>query len=139
MNKKEVIRMPYIGGVLSVNHYLGKRKGGGFYTKPEVLDWEEEFGWLLKRLHLEDWKLPLKVTCDGVFKDERSAPDLSNLSKIILDTIQDISDVNDKNFRWKDGTRTISKEEPYLLITIEEGDEKKQDKADKRQEKGTTS
>ncbi len=117
--RKEVIRMPYIGGVLSVNHYLG-HKGGGFYVKSEVLDWEEEFGWLLKRLHLEDWKLPLKVTCSGVFRDERSSPDLSNLSKVILDTIEDITDVNDKNMRWHDGTRTINKEEPYLLITLEE-------------------
>ena len=114
------IKMDYIGKVLSVNHYLGRRKGGGFYKKQAVKDWEEEFGWLLKRMHLEDWRLPLSVRCDGVFKDERSAPDLSNLSKVILDTIQAISGHNDKDFRWVDGARTMGEKNPHLLITITE-------------------
>ena len=118
--RKEVIQMPYVGE-LSVNHRLGKRKGGGFYLKQEVKDWNEEFGWLLKRLHLEDWKLPLSVTCGGVFKDERSAPDIHNLSKI-LDVIEEVTGINDKFMEWHDGNRVINpKETPYLHIVIGEG------------------
>ena len=118
--RTEVIRMPYIGG-LSVNHRLGRRKDGGYYLKKAVKDWNEEFGWLLKKLHLEDWRLPLQVKCDGVFKNLRSAPDLNNLVKI-TDVIQEISGINDKDMRWVDGTRKIKAEEPHLLITIKEGE-----------------
>lgn len=119
--RQESIRMSYIGE-LSVNHRLGKRKGGGYYLKPEVVAWNEEFGWLLKRLHLEDWKLPLTVKCDGFFRDERSACDIHNLSKI-TDVIQEVSGINDKYMKWVDGTREIKKGEPYLLITITENKE----------------
>ena len=120
--RTEVIKMPYIGAALSVNHYLGRRKDGGYYVKQATKDWGEEFGWLLKHLHLEDWKLPLQVRCDGVFKDARSSPDLSNLSKVILDFIEDTTGINDKDMRWHDGNRDIKDEEPYLLITIKESE-----------------
>jgi len=118
--KAEVIKMPYIKN-LSVNHYLGRRAGGGYYVRPEVRKWKDDFGWLLKRLHLEEWGLPLQITCDGVFKNERSAPDLSNLSKVICDTIQSVCGVNDKNYRWHDGEREIGGE-PHLMITIRESE-----------------
>ncbi len=65
----------------------------------------DALGWLVKTAHLEDWKLPLTVQCDGRFKDKRSTPDLSNLSKVILDAIQDASGVNDSNMRWRDGEK----------------------------------
>ena len=121
--RKETIIMPYIGD-LSVNHRLGKRKGGGYYVKQSVKNWNEEFGWKIKGLHIGEWRLPISVKCDGVFKDERSAPDLSNLSKTILDAIEDTCGVNDKNYRWYDGYRVINnKEKPYLLITIGENDD----------------
>ena len=117
----EIIRIDYPGDCISVNHYLGKRKDGGYYVKPEAEDWMEELGWLVKRLHLEDWALPLEITCSGTFKDMRSCPDLSNLSKCTLDAIEEASGINDKNFRWHDGKPYISdKEKPYLLITITE-------------------
>jgi len=111
--------MPYIAN-LSVNHYLGRRKGGGYYVKPEVKEWKEQLGWLIKAEHIEEWALPLTVICDGKFKDLRSTPDLSNLSKIILDAIEDVSGVNDRDMRWMDGDVTKSDEEPELLITIRE-------------------
>lgn len=122
--KQETVVMEYLGN-LSANHYLGRRRDGGYYIKPEVKAWKEEFGWKIKGFHLEDWKLPLSVICSGIFKDERSAPDLSNLSKVILDSIEETCGVNDKNYRWYDGTRTISRGEtnPYLLITIAEKEE----------------
>ncbi len=41
MTKEEQIKMPYIND-LSVNHYLGRRRDGGYYVKPEVKNWKEE-------------------------------------------------------------------------------------------------
>ena len=120
MAKQETIQMDYIGDCLSVNHYLGRRKGGGYYVKQETKDWKEQFQWLLNRCHLEDFQLPLEVTCSGWFKDERSAPDLSNLSKVILDSIEELSGINDKDMRWHDGKRVIGEKSPYLIITISE-------------------
>jgi Holliday junction resolvase RusA-like endonuclease len=112
--------MPYIKD-LSVNHYLGKRRDGGYYVKPAVKAWMEELGWKIKSQHIEDWGLPLHVTCDGLFRDGRSAPDLSNLSKVVLDGIQETTGINDRDMRWHDGLRIIthSVDEPYLRITVE--------------------
>lgn len=120
--KSITVRMPYIGGCLSVNHYKYRTKGGIFpsiYTRKDVKDWMDMLGWLIKSQHIEDWKLPLKVTCDGTFKDKRSQPDLSNLSKVILDAIEETTGVNDRDMRWHDGIVTIDKN-PELVITIEE-------------------
>lgn len=123
--KSETVKIDYPGNCISVNHYLGRRRDGGYYIKPETKQFKEELQWLLKPLHLEDYKLPLTVTCSGYFKDERSAPDLSNLSKIIMDTIEELIGIDDSNYRWRDGTRNISKEgAPYLLITIQEATSK---------------
>ena len=117
---KIVIQMPYIKD-LSVNHYLGRRKGGGYYVKQEVKDWKEEFGWKIKQYHgtkpIEDWKLPLTVKCSGTFKDKRSQPDLHNLSKVILDAIEETTGINDRDMRWRDGNVYYGKE-PRLYITI---------------------
>jgi len=119
--RRESIKMPYIGSSLSVNHRLGRRKDGGYYVKPEVKVWEEEYMWLLKRLHLEDWQLPLQVTCSAWFKDERSACDLVNFQKVVLDPIEDLTGINDKNMRWHDGKRVIDpKQDAHLVITITE-------------------
>ncbi len=43
-------------------------------------------------------------------------------SKVILDSIEEVTKINDKDYRWHDGKRVIGVEEPYLLITIGEGD-----------------
>lgn len=114
--KSVTIGMPYIGGVLSLNRYKYK---GGIYTRPEVKNWMEALGWLVKGSHIEEWKLPLTVRCDGVFKDKRSQPDLSNLSKICLDSLEEVSGVNDRDMRWEDGDVTYGNE-PRLVITIKE-------------------
>ncbi len=120
MARQTIIRIDYPGDCISVNHYLGRRRGGGYYIKQEAKDWQEQFQWKLKGAHLEDYKLPLEVTCSGYFRDERSAPDLSNLSKIIMDSIEDLIGVNDKDFRWHDGERVIGVDKPSLLLTINE-------------------
>lgn len=114
-------RIGYPGCVVSVNHYRGRRRDGGEFVKPEAREWMTEIGWLIKTQHIEDWRLPLHVTCSGTFQDRRSAPDLSNLSKCLLDALQEVSGVNDRDMRWHDGTRAIDiSQEPSLKITIEE-------------------
>ena len=109
------VGMSYIGASLSVNHY----KYQGRYTKPETKNWMGRLGWLIKTQHIEDWKLPLTVRCDGVFKDKRSQPDLSNLSKIILDALEESSGVNDRDMRWQDGDVSYG-DRAELIITITE-------------------
>ncbi len=118
--KRASVQIDYPGSCISVNHYLGRRKDGGYYVTEETKAWKTEFQWLLKHCHLEDYKLPLEVTCSGWFKDERSAPDLSNLSKVILDSIQDLIGGNDKDYRWHDGKRIIGEQKPYLTIIMSE-------------------
>ncbi len=120
MVKCDSVRIDYPGSAISCNHYLGRRKDGGYYVKPETTSFKTEFQWLLKHCHLEDYKIPLEVRCDGYFKDERSAPDLSNLSKVILDSIEDLIGGNDKDYRWHDGKRVLGEKHPYLIITLSE-------------------
>ena len=65
--------------------------------------------------------MPISVTCSGKFKDKNNTPDLSNLSKCILDAIEELTGINDRNYRWHDGAIVWKKdEEPELLIYIEE-------------------
>ena len=118
--KHDAIKIYYPGSFISVNHYLGRRKDGGYYVKPECRAWKEELQWLLKLCHLEDYKLPLEVTCSGYFGHWGVAPDLSNLSKVVLDAIEELTGINDKDMRWHDGERLAGYKEPYLLITISE-------------------
>ena len=113
-----IIEMPLIKD-LSVNHYLGKRKGGGFYVKKSVKEWQEELGWLIKSHHVEDWNLPLKVTCD-VVQDDKRTRDISNFSKVVLDAIEELTGINDTNFRWQDGSILYTEDDPKLVIEITE-------------------
>ena len=115
---KIVVQMPYIKD-LSVNHYLGRRKDGGYYVKGDVKIWKEELGWKIKQYHIEDWKLPLTVKCSGRFKDKRSQPDLHNCSKVILDSIEEVTGINDRYMKWECGTNEIDLR-VGLLITIGE-------------------
>ncbi len=122
------VQMEYIGKELSCNHYKF-----GYFTKRVVKAWMDELGWLIKLEHIEDWKLPLTVQCSGQFKDKRSQPDLSNLSKVILDAIEETTGVNDRDMRWRDGRVTYVDKweaehygaEPLLWITISENVEVK--------------
>jgi len=115
--KQATIEISYPGSVISCNHYKYK---GGIYTKKEAKAWMVELGWTVKQLDLNEWRLPLHVTCSGRFKDKRSTPDLSNLAKVTLDAIAEVCDVNDKHMRWHDGT--VEYGEPALLwLEIKEG------------------
>ena len=117
--REKIVDMPYIKD-LSVNHYLGRKRDGGYYVKDEIKRWKEELGWKLVTAHIEDWRRPIHVRCDGWFKDKRSTPDLNNLGKVIMDSIEETCGVNDRFYRWQDGDIHYTEDEPYLKITIKE-------------------
>lgn len=111
-----VIKMPYIKN-LSVNHY---KFNGGKFTKPEVKEWMNDLVVLIKNCHVTDWKLPLKVTISGTFKDGR-IPDTHNILKIICDSVEDATGLNDKFYSTETTQPVIDKkQEPNLVIRIEE-------------------
>lgn len=91
-----LIKMPYIPG-LSVNHY---KFAGGKYTKPEVKDWMMELQASVCSLNqLRGPFSNIKVSLSGTFKDKRSSPDLHNLLKIVLDSVEKATGINDRDIR----------------------------------------
>ena len=115
------VEMSYIGGVLSENHYRGRRRDGNLFVRREARDWMEELGWKIKTAHIEDWALPLTVKCDGRFKNTHRQPDLHNLLKVICDGIEEVTGVNDKYYLTETGEATVDNtKEPVIFITISE-------------------
>ena len=112
---KVIVEMPLINN-LSVNHYLIKTRRGVFKRK-EIKAWQEALGWQIKTAHIEDWGLPLRVTCDLVQTDYRTR-DISNYSKVVLDAIEEASGVNDMYMRWQDGQIFHTGANPVLIIEI---------------------
>ncbi len=110
--KTLMIRMPYIGGVLSENFY--KRRN--YNTKGVVKSWKA-----LLTEHVEKGDLPkasrYQIGVKGFFKDERR-PDISNLFKIISDAVQDGLQVNDKYFIMVDEGCVECSEREEVVITI---------------------
>jgi Holliday junction resolvase RusA-like endonuclease len=83
----------------------------------------DALGWQIKPHHIEDWKQPITVVLEGVFKDKRSCPDLHNLLKVICDEIEEVTGLNDRDYLTKTGEPLIRRdEEPTLIITIKEGE-----------------
>jgi len=117
--REAVVEISYIGKVITKNHYKYK---GGIYTRPEATAWGAELGWTVKELSLDEWKLPLKITVSGRFKDKRSEPDLQNTFELISDSIEDACGVNDKHYRFNSGTVEYG-DPPVLWIKIEENAE----------------
>lgn len=108
--------MPYIGKVLSVNHYKFKN----MRTKPECRQWMSALT-ITANYHLGKAKVkyPPVIHLSGVFKDRRSCPDLHNLHKVIGDALQPVLG-NDREFRFVDEGYTISRAiDPILVIGVE--------------------
>ena len=121
MKRSITVTMYYPGAVISVNHYMGRRGDGGTYVKREARDWMEGLGWSIKTAHIEDWIMPIKVLVSGTFKDNRSCPDVHNLLKVVCDSIEELTGINDKFYRTETGDAIIDNSvEPTLTITIEE-------------------
>ena len=109
------VEMEYIGAILSVNHY----KVRGIYTHPKTRKWMDELAFIL-RLTANSagitFKSPLRIQIEGQFKDKRSKPDLHNLIKVIADSVELATDIDDVRFIVKTGQPTIG--EPKLTITV---------------------
>ena len=111
-----VIKMPYISN-LSVNHY---KFNGGKFTKPEVKEWMKDLVAEIQCCHVTDWKSPLKVTITVTFKDNRIC-DCHNLLKIICDSVEAATGLNDKYYSTETCQPIVDKKQsPNVIILISE-------------------
>ena len=108
--------MPYIGGVLSVNSYKIRGKGGVATnkTRPEVTLWMSK---LTEKVKGFEHNGSLTVSLFGKFTDER-APDLSNLHKVVGDAIKVGIGLDDKYFKFIDLGYETGCDRPVLEITL---------------------
>jgi Holliday junction resolvase RusA-like endonuclease len=110
-----IIMMEYFTN-LSVNHY---KYYGTEFTKQEVKDWMADFFWVLscmgkqRNINWHDYRLTVRL--DGKFKDNRQ-PDLHNFLKIVCDSVEDATFINDRLYAVECGVPEIG--EPQLMITI---------------------
>ena len=112
---KLAVEMKYLGGVLSVNRYKW-----GVFTRPEVRQWMDELAFIIRAMVNSQglkFDVPLKVQVDGIFKDKRATPDISNCVKVIADSVEDGVGINDRDFVVTTGEPQIG-EEAKLIITI---------------------
>ena len=113
------VQMPYIGKCLSVNHY----KPDGRHTLPEAKEWMGVLRILVDyKLHKHEWqvKLPVTIYLHGKFKDGRSVTDLSNLHKVIGDSLKKSDRFpDDKEFNFSDEGYEVGCSDPVLIIGIE--------------------
>jgi len=108
--------MPYIGGVLSVNDYKVRGKGGVATnkTKRVVEIW---MGELAEKVRGSGFGRNLKIELFGHFYDDR-APDLHNLHKVIGDAVKEGLVVDDKEFKFIDLGYDTGHNRPTLDITL---------------------
>ena len=119
VKRHALIKMEYIGCVIAENNcYEGF--GRTRHMKSEAREWQNDLIKEIQCCHILDWRLPLKVTISGVFKNDRERPDIHNL-KIVHDGIQKATGLNDKNFHTETIPGVIYKtQRPHILITITE-------------------
>lgn len=106
------VTMPYIGAILSSNFYKFSSRG----TKPVVRIWMNELADKVKGLGIPKCNR-YEIRIFGRFWDERR-PDLSNLHKVIGDSIEKGLGVNDKNFLFRDVGYEVGKFDPELEIEV---------------------
>ena len=112
------VEMPYTGGDLSVNRAYER---DGRHMKKHVRNWQLTLMGLVRQaVKGKICEGVWHVSCSGHFKNQRSAPDLSNLAKVCMDAIAAGLGIDDKNLRWQDGLRLCGDdiEEPRLEFTI---------------------
>jgi hypothetical protein len=113
------IKLDYPGCVITENHAYG-RNGKHSFMKTEAREWQNDLIVLVKNCGVKDWRLPLKIRVEGVFKNERECPDLQNM-KLVFDGIQQATGLNDKNFHTETIPGVIDKSQrPHIKITVEE-------------------
>jgi len=112
------VTVPYIGGVLSVNAYKVRGRGGVATnaTKPVVRLWMHE---LTEKVRGFEHNGSLTVSLFGKFVDDR-APDLDNLAKVILDAVKVGVGLDDKNIKFVSLGYDTGYSRPVLEITLTE-------------------
>lgn len=107
------ITIPYIGGILSDNSYKFQNKK----TKPPVAIWKKELANKVEECSIPEFPF-YRIYLTGYFTDERH-PDLSNLHKVIGDSLKTVLPKDDKHYRYTDLKVELGTWDPYLLIKIE--------------------
>jgi len=111
-----LVVMPYIGGVLSVNSYKIRGRGGVATnkTKRVVELWMND---LTEKVKGFEHNGSLTVSLFGKFIDDR-APDLDNLAKVILDAVKVGVGLDDKNIKFVSKGYDTGYERPVLEIAL---------------------
>ncbi len=106
------VTMQYIGGILSDNAYKLRNRR----TSPFVSRWMKELAGKVQELQvpMADW---YEIGILGRFMDDRR-PDLSNLHKVIGDSLKRSLPLDDKFYIWKDIGYETGKLEPEINIVI---------------------
>ncbi len=113
INMEYKIKIDYIGGILTDNEYkIYKTRG----TKPFVKMWSRELEDKVRVANIPQVG-HYTIIINGFFTDERR-PDISNLHKVIGDSIKKGLSVDDKYFSYKDGEVKLGYVDPYLEILI---------------------
>jgi len=105
---------------LSVNHAYKRGRNGQTYLDPEAAKWKitltSEVKWAMPSGRVS---LPAFVRVSGRFRDKRSALDLDNLAKLVLDAVATALGVNDRDLRFQAGDRVIETGcEPVVTVEI---------------------
>jgi hypothetical protein len=117
IENKRTVTMPYIGGVLSINSYKVRGRGGlaTNKTKDIVVMWMKV---LEEKVNDFYPGRELDVIVSGFFTDGRY-PDMDNLSKVILDAIKKGTGLDDRYMRYIPGEVHLGYAKPYLEITLQ--------------------
>lgn len=103
--------MPYVFGLSENSYKLPNRA-----TKPHVRTWMASLATLVQRASIPT-HASYVIGVRGHFRDERR-PDIPNLFKVILDSVQSGLGVNDKYFTARDDGYETGHLVPTLVITI---------------------
>lgn len=91
--------------------------------KRQVREWMEQMAFMIRALKNSaslEFKPPVTVKIDGVFKDKRSMPDCQNFVEIISDSIEDALGINDQLFKIETGLPQVG-DDVKLIIEITGG------------------
>jgi hypothetical protein len=114
-----IIKINYPGSVITENHAFG-RNGKQTFMKFQAREWQNDLIILINNCGIKDWQSPIKVKIEGVYKNLKECPDNHNY-KIVFDSIQKATGINDKLFYTETSPGIIDKnQEPHLIITISE-------------------
>jgi len=93
--------------------------------KSDVRRWMDDLAWMVMSWSRScgiELKPPLKIKISGIFKDERSCPDVHNFVAVIADAVQQGLEINDRHFKIECDTPEINPLKiPRLIITVSQG------------------